>query len=136
MKPQFEVVSRERLNEIIREQGPQTVNILRESSTPERALGENISTWAGLYQDIRITNRYVDEVHVYLNPDSYHNKSSSVPWLGYRLPQVAVHELGHLLGLSHSYNENAIMSNFTETRSIAPHSDDITAIEALYGRKP
>jgi len=54
---------------------------------------------------------------------------------GTNLFQVAAHELGHSLGLSHSDERNALMAAFYRgyIPSFNLHKDDIQAIQALYG---
>ncbi|KAI3784765.1 hypothetical protein L1987_43870 [Smallanthus sonchifolius] len=47
---------------------------------------------------------------------------------------VALHEIGHLLGLDHSQFENAIMWSYIPTGAVKGlDSDDIQGIQALYG---
>jgi|UniRef100_A0A2N9EBQ6 hypothetical protein len=54
------------------------------------------------------------------------------------LESVAVHEIGHLLGLGHSSVEDAIMypSISSRTRKVELVQDDVTGIQELYGANP
>lgn len=54
------------------------------------------------------------------------------------LESVAVHEIGHLLGLGHSSVEEAIMypTITSRTRKVDLASDDIQGIQELYGTNP
>ena len=52
---------------------------------------------------------------------------------GILLRQVAIHEIGHLLGLSHSQENRAIMFAYYAPDRISLTDDDIQGIRALYG---
>lgn len=56
---------------------------------------------------------------------------------GTNLLQTAAHEFGHSLGLSHSDVRDALMAPFYRgwVPNLELHSDDIAAIQALYGKK-
>ena len=52
---------------------------------------------------------------------------------GIRLYNVALHEIGHLLGLSHSQDQNAIMYALYDEGRNNLRADDIAGIQSLYG---
>ncbi|CAM0913489.1 unnamed protein product [Alopecurus aequalis] len=54
------------------------------------------------------------------------------------LESVAVHEIGHLLGLGHTSVEDAIMypTITSRTRKVDLQSDDVVGIQSLYGSNP
>ncbi|XP_072050833.1 hatching enzyme-like [Amphiura filiformis] len=56
-------------------------------------------------------------------------------WYGHDLLQVAIHEVGHVLGILHSENVDSVMYPFyREGRcNDGLHEDDIAAIQLLYG---
>ena len=56
---------------------------------------------------------------------------------GTNLLQTAAHEFGHSLGLSHSDKRSALMAPFYRgfTNNVKLASDDIEAIQELYGEK-
>ena len=53
-----------------------------------------------------------------------------------RLLNVAIHEIGHLLGLRHSNVQDAIMFAFYDDDVDSLRQDDIDGIQALYGLRP
>jgi len=53
---------------------------------------------------------------------------------GFNLLEVAIHEIGHSLGLAHSENEEAIMTPFYSGSKSQLHSDDIAGIHQIYGK--
>src|ERR1051325_5056251 len=53
--------------------------------------------------------------------------------VGIRLYNVALHEIGHLLGLAHSQDINAIMYAYYGEDRNDLHADDIAGIQSLYG---
>ncbi|MGR3310790.1 MAG: matrixin family metalloprotease [Candidatus Brocadiales bacterium] len=52
---------------------------------------------------------------------------------GIRLYNVALHEIGHLLGLAHSQDTNAIMYAYYSENRNDLRADDIAGIQSLYG---
>lgn len=62
---------------------------------------------------------------------------TSNSYRGTNLLQVAVHEFGHALGLSHSDVKGSIMAPFYKAYDphVMLHSDDIAGITYIYGRK-
>ena len=52
---------------------------------------------------------------------------------GIRLYNVALHEIGHLLGLKHSQDRNAIMFAYYSENRNDLRSDDIAGVQSLYG---
>ena len=52
---------------------------------------------------------------------------------GTNLLAVALHELGHALGLDHSEDTNSIMYAFYDCSKTTLTADDIAGIQAIYG---
>ncbi|KAK4479738.1 hypothetical protein RD792_015270 [Penstemon davidsonii] len=63
---------------------------------------------------------------------------NSSPYSAVDLESVAVHEIGHLLGLGHSSVEEAIMypTISSGTRKVELSNDDIMGVQELYGSNP
>ncbi len=53
--------------------------------------------------------------------------------IGTRLYNVALHEIGHLLGLAHSQDQNAIMYAYYSEQRNDLQPDDIAGVQSLYG---
>ncbi|KAL4185260.1 hypothetical protein AMTRI_Chr10g229840 [Amborella trichopoda] len=80
--------------------------------------------------------------HAFSPPDGRLHLDAAELWvvsgnsrLGIDLESVAVHEIGHVLGLGHSSDEAAIMfpTITTGTRRVELATDDIMGIQELYG---
>ena len=61
--------------------------------------------------------------------------SDSLIPIGTDLASVAVHELGHALGLAHSNDPFAVMYAYYSGRRRSLTSDDISGIQSIYGSK-
>ena len=51
------------------------------------------------------------------------------------LLSVAIHEIGHILGLAHSTLEGSVMWPLLQNGLQTLHQDDINGIQTLYGTK-
>ncbi|KAJ4719123.1 Metalloendoproteinase [Melia azedarach] len=78
--------------------------------------------------------------HAFAPTDGRFHYDADEPWAvgatpgAYDLETVALHEIGHLLGLGHSSVEGAIMySGIAPGATKGLHGDDIQGIRALYG---
>lgn len=68
---------------------------------------------------------------IHFDEDEYYTKNKG----GIHLLSVAVHEIGHAIGLEHSNVKGSIMwpSYNGYTPSLKLHNDDINGIQSLYG---
>jgi hypothetical protein len=57
-----------------------------------------------------------------------------VKYRGILFLNVAAHEFGHLLGLTHSHKENTLMAPFYNPVIDDPQLDDVTRIQDVYGK--
>jgi hypothetical protein len=66
--------------------------------------------------------------------------NSSYPWSingsGYDMETVAIHEMGHALGLAHSTDTTAVMYPYYSSTDWNPSADDQAGIASIYGAAP
>ncbi len=65
--------------------------------------------------------------------------NSNINWApgrGYDLETVALHELGHALGMDHSSTTTAVMYAYYEGYNQTLSSDDVAGIQSIYGPEP
>lgn len=74
------------------------------------------------------SNSIVTTADIHFDDAEYWNVNGS----SFDIETVALHEIGHLLGLDHSTNIDAVMITPYQTVRKALHSDDINAINAAY----
>ncbi len=70
-----------------------------------------------------------------LHFDEFENWADAASGGSIRLLNVAIHEIGHLLGLSHSNTPDAIMFAFYDDNADQLRQDDIDGIQELYGAR-
>jgi len=68
-----------------------------------------------------------------LHFDEYETWKDQPGGTGTRLYNVSLHEIGHLLGLAHSQDQNAIMYAYYAENRNNLRADDIAGIQSLYG---
>lgn len=75
---------------------------------------------------------------VFINDDWLWEVGDGLGFLAFDLERVALHEIGHSLGLLHSETVDAVMWPYIESRqvNIGLHSDDIAGIRSLYAAVP
>lgn len=69
----------------------------------------------------------------FIHFDADRQWSSGADASGLPLEQVVLHEIGHLLGLGHSYDEAAVMHANYDRRRSTPQNSDLAALASIYG---
>jgi hypothetical protein len=121
-----------------------TIGIVPDSGAPFGAPGPNQAD--GRFGDIRLGGfpMAVNELAVAIPPDPYltgsfagdmfvNTRSLLTPESLYA---VALHELGHALGLPPSTDPNSVMFNTAGPTRTTLSAADVTAVRALYGARP
>lgn len=115
---------------ITRTNNPNNADIIHDIGQGQRDNFDGPSgtlAWAYLPNgsDQQLLNKF-DVSETWVTPDSNNR--------GIRLVNVCTHEFGHLLGLSHSQMQSALMAPYYSVNISTPQSkDDIPRIQALYG---
>jgi hypothetical protein len=75
---------------------------------------------------------------VFFNEDFTWEVGNDLGFAAFDLVLIAVHEIGHSLGLNHSTTANAVMRPFVSSGDVFDglHTDDIAGIESLYAAVP
>ncbi len=89
---------------------------------------------------VAYVNPYKNPMEIYFNDDKIWTLSKETPSKEsikkspIDLITIATHEIGHVLGLAHSFEENAIMHTTYKGRVRSLHPDDIKGIQSIYGK--
>lgn len=79
------------------------------------------------------SRRYDGDIHFDVTENW--NVDGSQPFPKISFFYVAVHEIGHSLGLKHSHVPSSIMyATYRHTNNVILHNDDINGIQSLYGK--
>ena len=77
-------------------------------------------------------NDYIGQLLMKFDTDEVWTKDAEAR--GMLLRNVAAHEIGHILGLSHSSVDTALMAPYYAANVFCPQEDDIIRIQELYGK--
>ncbi len=99
-----------------------------------KAFGSNILAITTYYYNTSSTPHFTYVGVVFNSNQSFNVYSGPITGTVYDFRRVAVHELGHALGLDHQTNASipAIMTPNTNSIEV-PQADDIAGVKALYG---
>ena len=76
---------------------------------------------------------YPQDGRIHFDEDEIFRGALGSNFVGQSLIQVAVHEIGHALGLGHSDVKGAVMWPTASKGRVKLHQDDIDGIRKLYG---
>ena len=68
-----------------------------------------------------------------LGADIFFNSRLFRPWPMDALLDVAMHEIGHSIGLGHSFNSDSVMQAFSQTLYSDLAADDVAGVQTIYG---
>ena len=102
-------------------------NAMMWSSAVGITMPNNIMAWCSLTYDDGIMEEADIVVNVHYTWSSYDEGG-----IGYDIGRVLLHEIGHAIGLGHSYNDTIMYPYFSNQHTLS--ADDIAGARFLYGQ--